>query len=84
LIDEYTKDWTKRWKEEGYQEGLQVGRQEGESAMVLRLSERRFGALDDGVRQQIQSADTDTLLVWSDRLLSAQRVEDIFGDTAPV
>jgi hypothetical protein len=34
-----------------------------EVAIVLRLLERRFGALDETVRQRIQAADAETLLL---------------------
>jgi hypothetical protein len=76
MLSENTRDWTKVWRQEG--------RQEGESAIILRQLERRFGVLDEAVRQRIHSADADTLLVWSDRVLTAQRLEEVFEDTPPV
>jgi hypothetical protein len=83
LMDEHSEDWEQKFRNEAFQEGQRQGQQEGESAIILRLSEQRFGALDDAVRQRIQSADTDTLLVWGDRLLSGQRIDEVFEDTPP-
>ena len=50
----------------------------GEAAVLLRQLERRFGA--EAVarcRDRIEAADADTLLVWSERILTAESVEDI-------
>lgn len=63
----------------GLEQGRQEGRKEGESAMLLRLIERKFGAdIAQSCRIHIEQADADTLLIWSDRILTATRVEDIF------
>ena len=65
---------------EGRQEGRQEGRLEGESEFLLYLLEQRFGPVSDAVRARIGSADTQTLLVWGKRILTAQTIEAVFGD----
>ena len=57
--------------------GRQEGRQEGEAAIVLRLLTLKFGAPSDAVRQRIESADADTLLQWSERILTAQTLDEV-------
>jgi hypothetical protein len=43
----------------------------------LRLIERKFGPPSERVRDQVSQADAETLLHWSERLLSAQSLEDV-------
>ncbi len=65
-------------RQEGRQKGRQEGRQEGEAAMLLRMLEKRYGTVSDSIRMRIQSADNETLLIWSERLFSAKSIETIF------
>jgi len=55
----------------------QIGEQRGEAAMLLRLLERRFGAVSDQQRERIQNTDADTLLAWSDRILTAADINEV-------
>jgi hypothetical protein len=79
--------WKRQWLEEGEQKGRQEGEQkgrlegrlEGEAALLLRLLERRFGALPDWVRDRIAAADTASLEEWSLRLLDAGSLEDVLA-----
>ncbi len=79
---EWTKDWKQQGIEEGWQEGrqegLQQGLQQGEAELLLRLLERRFGPVDETVRTRVRSADSQTLLIWGERILVAQTIEEIF------
>jgi hypothetical protein len=74
MLAERVQDWTKRWKEEGREEG----RQEGEAAILRRQLECRFGALDEETQRRIATADSDHLLRWAERVLTAEKIEDIF------
>ena len=64
--------------QKGLQKGLQEGLQKGEAQIVLRLIERKFGPVSEEVRRRIDEADPDTLLRWGERLVEAERLEDIF------
>ena len=75
MLAERVKEWTQQWREEGRQEG----RQEGEAGLLLRLLERKFGPLEAVVRERITGADAERLLVWGDRVLTADRLEDVIG-----
>ena len=66
---------------EGIQEGLQEGRQEGlhegESAMLLLQIALKFGPPDPGILHRIETADTDTLLRWAERILTARTLDQV-------
>lgn len=59
----------------------ELGRKEGESILLLRLLQRKYGNLSPYYRNKIEQADADTLLVWGERVLDAKRLEDIFEET---
>ena len=67
MLAERVLEWTKEW------------RKEGESALLLRQIERKFGPLSEVARQKLASADAETLLTWGDRVLDARRIEDVTG-----
>jgi hypothetical protein len=69
--------FSERFIEQGLQQGRQEGRQEGEAAMLLRLLERRFGDLPDAVCRRVEAADPQTLLAWSERILTAQSIDEV-------
>ncbi|MEM7354785.1 MAG: Rpn family recombination-promoting nuclease/putative transposase, partial [Acidobacteriota bacterium] len=88
MLEERAPMWTEIWEERGLERGLKRGREqgreqgqrEGESKMLLRQLERRFGAPGTEVQRRVRSADADRLLEWGDRILTAERMEDVFGD----
>jgi hypothetical protein len=67
------------WNEHFYDTGKTEGIVEGEAKVVLRLLDRKFGPLDDSALTRIRSATADQLLEWADRVLRADRLEEVFG-----
>jgi predicted transposase YdaD len=65
---------------EGRREGEAEGRHEGEAEVVLRLLRIRFGTLPEDVTARIKAADAETLLRWSERVLSAATLEAVFTE----
>jgi len=63
---------------EGRVEGRTEGRLEAERYILIRLLERRFGPLPTPYQARIAAADSETLLHWSEQVLSAQRLQDVF------
>ncbi|QVL51535.1 MAG: DUF4351 domain-containing protein [Thiocapsa sp.] len=53
------------------------GEQRGEAKILLRLIERKFGPPSETVRHRITSADSETLLEWSDRILEARSLDEV-------
>ena len=69
-------DAVRRGREEGREEGMLAG----EATVLLHLIERRFGrAAAERCRERIERADAETLLEWSDRILTAGTVEEVFA-----
>ena len=62
------------------EQGIETGVQRGEARVLLALLKIRFGDLPDGVLQRVESADAESLLSWSTRLLTAQTLDEVFGD----
>ena len=60
-----------------HQEGHREGHQEGEARILLRLVTLKFGPPSDAVRQRIETADAETLLAWSERILTAQCLDEV-------
>ena len=71
------EDWKRQWLQEGRAEGLMEGRVEGEAALLLRLLERRFGALPAEVRDRVAGADAAALETWGLRVLDAGSLDDV-------
>ena len=56
------------------------GRAEGRAETLLRQIARRFGAPPDTVAARIRSAHMDDLDRWTDRILDAKTLDDVFAD----
>ena len=65
---------------EGRREGEAEGRREGEAEVLLRQLRLRFGALPEDVTARINTADAETLLHWSERILSASTLDAVFAE----
>ena len=64
--------------QQGMRQGMQQGMQQGESTMLFRLLERKFGQVSKKVKRKIEAADSDTLLEWGEKILSASTIEYVF------
>ena len=64
-----------RFMDKGREEGIG----QGEARVLLRQLTLKFGPLPEPVRARIESADADTLLRWSERVLSADQLDEVFG-----
>jgi hypothetical protein len=58
---------------------IEEGIGQGEARVLLRLLTLKFGPLPEPVRARIESADADTLLRWSERVLTADHLDEVFG-----
>ncbi len=65
-------------RQEGMQIGLQKGRQEGEARLLSRLLARRYSPLPDWVGEKLEKADRQQIELWSERLLEAGSLEEVF------
>lgn len=62
------------WNEQRLQEGVQ----QGEARALLTLLEKRFGPVDQWVRDRIAAADAELLLEWIARFPNAASLADVF------
>ncbi|TCT20091.1 DUF4351 domain-containing protein [Thiobaca trueperi] len=69
--------FAERFIQQGVQQGIQQGVQQGEARILLRQIAQRFGAIPDNTRQVIETADAETLLQWSDRILTARTLDEV-------
>lgn len=67
-------------RNEGLAEGLAQGRVEGRAAILLQLLELRFGPLDADTEERLQSASLSDLERWTERILSAEFVAEVFAE----
>jgi hypothetical protein len=67
--------------EKGRQEGLQEGFQQGEAFVLTHLLTRRFGSLPGWATERLAQASRAELEQWAERVLEAQRLEDVFATT---
>jgi flagellar biosynthesis/type III secretory pathway protein FliH len=72
--------FAQRFIEQGREQGLEQGVQRGEARILSALLKLRFGELPASVQQRIDAADPDTLLRWSERVLSAATLDEILAD----
>ena len=85
MLAETVHEWTMQWKQEGIQQGLDEGRKLGlkkgkriaEESFLLRLLESRFGPVPHEFRTRIALAESDRLLHWGERLLTAASLEEV-------
>jgi predicted transposase YdaD len=61
----------------GQLEGRLEGRLEGESALILRLLQRRFGAVDEVLAAQIQALEIEQLESLAEALLDFTTLNDL-------
>jgi hypothetical protein len=73
MLNDGIETWTDQWKKEGLQEGLK----QGEARILLRQLSIRFGTLPPEIREKIETADAETLLQWSERILDAESLDDV-------
>ena len=64
--------------QKGLQKGLATGRKQGEILMLQRLLTRAFGELPDTTVDRLQAASSEDLELWSDRILSAKSLDEVF------
>ena len=64
-------------RKEGMQQGRKEGMQQGEAQVLVRQLSRKFGELPPDIRHKIESADSERLLQWSERVLTARSLDEV-------
>jgi hypothetical protein len=71
MLLESVEEWNKEIEARGEEKGLRV-------ALSHQL-EVKFGDLDDRTRAQVAAGDPQHLMEWIERVLTAERLADVFG-----
>ena len=61
------------------QQGMQQGLKQNDAQVLLRQLTLKFGELAEKDLQRIEQADAETLLTWSERILSADTLDEVWG-----
>lgn len=79
MLADRVKEWNKESMERGMQQGMQKGMQQGTRQVLLRLLEKRFTPLPPDIKMKLDHASEQQLLQWSEHILTAKNLGDIFG-----
>ena len=66
--------------QQGMQQGMQKGVVQGEVMLLSRQLRKRFGKLPEWAEQMLKEASGGMLEVWSERVLTAAALEDVFAE----
>ncbi|MBF0125199.1 MAG: Rpn family recombination-promoting nuclease/putative transposase [Magnetococcales bacterium] len=84
MLQTNMENWRKNWQneklKEWHQEWGQASERQGKTEVLLRQLHRRFPDLPKWVEQKVIDAKTELLEEWTDLILDARSLEDIFGD----
>jgi hypothetical protein len=72
MLEERIQEWSRQLRKEG--------RHQGEANLLLRQLEWKFGPLAPKSKTRVRKADTEHLLEWGRRILTAERLDQVFGD----
>jgi len=68
---------------QGIQQGIQQGLYQGEMNTLKRQILRRFGSFPGWASDRLKEAGMKDLEIWTDRILDAKSLEDVFGIKSP-
>ena len=90
MLADRVETWFEQWKQQGLAEGRELGRElgreegreegreQGSQLVLQRLLTRRFGPLDDSTLQRLQQAGIQELECWTDNILDAKTLDEVF------
>ena len=70
--------YAEKVREEAREEGRETGRTEGRRAPLLRLLASKFGTVSPDAEQRIAAATATDLERWAERLLTAERLNEVW------
>ena len=79
LMPDHAEEIMQGFGQKYFEEGVAVGKAEGEARALVRMLERRIGAVPEALRARIFAADQASIEVWIDRAIEATEFESVFG-----
>lgn len=73
------REWIAEGEAKGIAQGKAEGLHEGQARTLLRQLRRRFGPLAPDVEARVRDADCARLDDWSERILDAHELDDVFS-----
>ena len=77
--EEIMQGFGQKYFEDGTAVGKAEAMTEGEARALVRLLERRIGAVPEALRARIFAADQVSIEAWFDRAIEATEFESVFG-----
>jgi len=77
MLQKKAEDWD---VDEMQENGEELDRRDGAARFLGQMLETKFGALDDSTRACLATADFARILAWTDRMLEAESLADVFGE----
>lgn len=77
FAERFREEGIQHGMQQGLQQGMQQGKHQGEALVLERQLRLKFGALPDAVQRRIEQASEQTLLEWSERVLTASRLDEV-------
>ncbi|MCI5120374.1 MAG: DUF4351 domain-containing protein [Candidatus Electrothrix sp. AUS4] len=74
------QSFLKKYFNQGLEQGVRQGVVQGELLLLSRLLKKRFGELPEWAEQMLKEASGRMLEVWSERILTAAALEDVFAE----
>jgi Domain of unknown function (DUF4351) len=71
MLIERVEEWNRELEKRGLREG--------QRELILRQLETKFGEIDSRTRARINVARPQSLLKWGERLITAERLSDVFA-----
>ncbi|MBB1073115.1 DUF4351 domain-containing protein [Rhodoferax sp. 4810] len=73
-----------KWRIEGEIKGRLEGETKDKAELLLRLLNRRFDAVPDALVLRIETATTEQLNLWTERLIETAAIQDVFVEEVRV
>lgn len=80
-VEEAVMNWFETELDQGRKDGERKGERNAERRVLLKLLRQRFGELPAAVVARVEAADVPELEAWTERILTASRLEDVLGVT---
>jgi hypothetical protein len=78
-VEEAVMNWFETEVDQGRKDGERKGERNAERRLVLKLLRLRFGELPAAVVARVEAAEVPELEVWTERFVTASRLEDVLG-----
>ncbi len=80
-VEEAVMNWFEQQMDQRERSGERRGERQGRRAQLAKLLRLRFGELPAAALARLEAADVPELDAWTERFVTASRLEDVLGST---